>query len=389
MDVVIGAGPSSQRDTAEAERHLNAATNLLTGGEKIDAITELRAAVAADPYSTDAMFRLAYLLDLVGEEDEALSLYERVCDTSPAPINALINLAVLYEDRGDYVRAERSLRQVLETNPNHVRARLFMKDIQESRSMVIEEDSERDLIQKKALMDTPVTDFELSVRARTCLKKMNIRTLGDLLRITEAELMSYKNFGESSLEEIKKMLTARNLRLGQGLEDAHRAARRQIMERLKGTGKEGVFNKLVTDLQLSVRARKALQMLNIQTIGDLISHTEAELMGVKNFGATSLDEVKERLTDYGLSLRMLEEDEIGIMPSKFDTPPGTTEAFNAELAALSADAPYEAPSEFSASVDSESVTEAIDEPETLAAFETPESTEETVVEPAIDPEETP
>lgn len=389
MDVVIGAGPSSQRDTAEAERHLNAATNLLTGGEKIDAITELRAAVAADPYSTDAMFRLAYLLDLVGEEDEALSLYERVCDTSPAPINALINLAVLYEDRGDYVRAERSLRQVLETNPNHVRARLFMKDIQESRSMVIEEDSERDLIQKKALMDTPVTDFELSVRARTCLKKMNIRTLGDLLRITEAELMSYKNFGESSLEEIKKMLTARNLRLGQGLEDAHRAARRQIMERLKGTGKEGVFNKLVTDLQLSVRARKALQMLNIQTIGDLISHTEAELMGVKNFGATSLDEVKERLTDYGLSLRMLEEDEIGIMPSKFDTPPGTTEAFNAELAALSADAPYEAPSEFSASVDSESVTEAIDEPETLAALETPESTEETVVEPAIDPEETP
>jgi DNA-directed RNA polymerase subunit alpha len=215
-----------------------------------------------------------------------------------------------------------------------------MKDIQESRSMVIEEDSERDLIQKKALMDTPVTDFELSVRARTCLKKMNIRTLGDLLRITEAELMSYKNFGESSLEEIKKMLTARNMRLGQGLEDAHRAARRQIMERLKGTGKEGVFNKLVTDLQLSVRARKALQMLNIQTVGDLISHTEAELMGVKNFGATSLEEVKERLTDYGLSLRMLEEDEIGIMPSKFDTPPGTTEAFDAELAALSADMPF-------------------------------------------------
>lgn len=341
MDVVIGAGPSSRRDTAEAERHLNAATNLLTGGEKFDAITELRAAVSADPYCTDAMFRLAYLLDLVGEEDEALSLYEHVCDTSPAPINALINLAVLYEDRGDYVRAERSLRQVLETNPNHVRARLFMKDIQESRSMVIEEDSERDLIQKKALMDTPVTDFELSVRARTCLKKMNIRTLGDLLRITEAELMSYKNFGESSLEEIKKMLTARNLRLGQGLEDAHRAARRQIMERLKGTGKEGVFNKLVTDLQLSVRARKALQMLNIQTVGDLISHTEAELMGVKNFGATSLVEVKERLTEYGLSLRMLEEDEIGIMPSKFDTPPGTTEAFDAELAALSADMPYE------------------------------------------------
>ena len=57
---------------------------------------------------------------------------------------------------------------------------------------------------------------------------MNIRTLGDLLKITEAELMSYKNFGESSLLEIKKMLSQRNLRLGQGMEDAHRAARRQV-----------------------------------------------------------------------------------------------------------------------------------------------------------------
>lgn len=319
MDVVIGAGPASGRDTAEADRHLNAATNLITAGDKIGAIAELRAAVSSDPQSTGALFQLAYLLDLVGEEDQAVALYERVCETSPAPINGLINLSVLYEDRADYVRAERCLRQVLETNPNHVRARLFMKDIQESRSMVIEEDSERDLIQKKALMDTPVTDFELSVRARTCLKKMNIRTLGDLLRITEAELMSYKNFGESSLEEIKKMLNARNLRLGQGLEDAHRAARRQIMERLKGSGKEGVFNKLVSDLQLSVRARKALQMLNIQTIGDLISHTEAELMGVKNFGATSLTEVKERLTDYGLTLRILDEkDEIPLRVGSYD-----------------------------------------------------------------------
>jgi hypothetical protein len=88
------------------------------------------------------------------------------------------------------------------------------------------------------MLDTPVTDFELSVRARTCLKKMNIRTLGDLLRITEAELMSYKNFGETSLFEIKKMLSAKRPALGQGLEDAHRAARRALMEQYKGTGQE-------------------------------------------------------------------------------------------------------------------------------------------------------
>jgi hypothetical protein len=152
---------------------------------------------------------------------------------------------VLCEDRGDYVRAERCLRQVLDTNPNHERARLFMKDVMASKDMVVEEDHDRDILKRRALLDTPVTDFELSVRARTCLKKMNIRTLGDLLRITETELMSYKNFGESSLEEIKKMLAMKGLRLGQGLEDAHRSARRQIMERLKGSGKEALLNKPV------------------------------------------------------------------------------------------------------------------------------------------------
>ena len=59
-------------------------------------------------------------------------------------------------------------------------------------------------------------------------------------------------------------------------------------------------------LDLSVRARKALQFLGIQTIGDLATRTEAELMGVKNFGQTSLTEIDEKLINFGLGLRSLE-----------------------------------------------------------------------------------
>ena len=59
-------------------------------------------------------------------------------------------------------------------------------------------------------------------------------------------------------------------------------------------------------LDLSVRARKALQFLGIQSLGDLATRTEAELMGVKNFGATSLTEIREKLTEYSLGLRTLE-----------------------------------------------------------------------------------
>ncbi len=306
LDTVIGVSDTTKRDTAAAVKFVASAKAAEAAGDREKTIAELRKAVNADPENSDAVFRLAYHLDLVGEEEESIALYERCADQQPPTVNSLINLAVMYEDRCDYPGAERCLRQILDTHPNHPRAVLYMKDVMASREQVVVEEQDRDIFKRKALMDTPVTDFELSVRARTCLKKMNIRSLGDLLRITEAELMAYKNFGDSSLQEIRKMLNVKGLRLGQGLEDAHRQARRQLIDQYKGTGKETVLAKPVAELQLSVRARKALQMLTISSLGDLASHTEAELMGMKNFGATSLKEVKERLAEHGLSLRKLD-----------------------------------------------------------------------------------
>jgi len=306
MDMVIGAS-ETQRDAKAAGRHVESSRAADKAGDRELAIAELRRAAAADPQSGEVLFDLAFRLDLAGEEDEALSMYERSIERGPATMNTLVNLAVMYEDRGDYSRAERCLRQVLESQPNHPRARLYMKDVSASREMTVDDEQDRDYVKRKQLMDTPVTDFELTVRARTCLKKLNIRILSDLLRYSEAELLSYKNFGESSLTEIKTMLAAKGLRLGQGADDAYRQARRSITDQLKGSGREAVLMKPVGDLQLSVRARKALQLLSIQTMGDLASRTEAELMGVKNFGATSLQEVKERLGEAGLGLRTLDE----------------------------------------------------------------------------------
>ncbi len=305
LDMVIGAA-EVQRDAAAAARAVAEAEKAEAAGDRATAVVHMRRAAAADPTDPKIAFRLAFLLDLQGEEDEAIDFYEMAIERPPAPINALINLAVLYEDRGDWHRAERCLRQVLETDPNHPRARLYMQDVSASKTMVLEDDHERDRFKRNALLDTPVTDFELTVRSRTCLKKMNIRTLGDLIRTTEAELLSYKNFGDNSLVEIKAMLAAKGLRLGQGRDEAHRAARRNVLESLKGAGQEAILGKSVGDMNLSVRARKALQLLNIQSLGDLVTHTEAELLGVKNFGATSLTEVKAKLAEYGLGLRQIE-----------------------------------------------------------------------------------
>jgi len=131
------------RDTATANKYYDQGLKAEEAGDRLGAIEAYEAAYTADPDNPEVSFRLAYNLDLVGEEDEALHLYEQCVQAEHPPLNALMNLAVLYEDAGEYVRAEKCLRQVLDTNPNHVRARLFMKDVQASREMFVDEEQDR------------------------------------------------------------------------------------------------------------------------------------------------------------------------------------------------------------------------------------------------------
>ncbi len=299
------------KDTETSERYFKIGREAEDKGDRLAAIEAYEAAYAADPDNPDNCFRLAYNLDLAGEEDEAIHLYEQACQVTRPPLNALINLAVMYEDRGQYAQAERCVLQVLATNPTHERAQLFLKDIQASNDMEVNEDKDRHLEQQHAMLEMPVTDFDMSVRARNALRKMNIRTLGDLLQVTEAELRSYANFGEASLEEIKTMLAQRGLQLGQARQQQQQALKEQIYsEQQNGESSDAnsaLIQMPVGELNLSVRARKALSLLNINSIVDLITKTEAELMGVKNFGMTSLLEINEKLAERNLSLRQLDD----------------------------------------------------------------------------------
>lgn len=63
----------------------------------------------------------------------------------------------------------------------------------------------------------------------------------------------------------------------------------------------------IEELDLSVRPYNCLKRAGINTIGDLMQRTEDEIVSVKNFGRKSLDEVREKLTALGLSLRKREE----------------------------------------------------------------------------------
>ena len=82
--------------------------------------------------------------------------------------------------------------------------------------------------------------------------------------------------------------------------------RAEVYDDLREKASEEVLTQPITSLNFSVRSRKALQILGVQTVGDLATRTEAELMGINNFGSTSLDEVREKLEMVGLELRTID-----------------------------------------------------------------------------------
>lgn len=74
------------------------------------------------------------------------------------------------------------------------------------------------------VINRPLEDFDLSVRSRNTLEKGNIRTLGDLVRMTEEEMLRVENFGRKSLQEVGDLLKEHGLHFGmkfQEGEDGH------------------------------------------------------------------------------------------------------------------------------------------------------------------------
>ena len=286
-----------------AEFHFQMAGVSMAEGDKPKAIKSLERTAELDPGHTGALFQLGYFNDLAGNDEEAIGYYERCLKYPPVHKGVLNNLGVLYEDNEKFDRAAECYGKLLKADPSDDRARLFCKDAQASVSQEYDPEDEQLNNQFKQILEVPVTDFELSVRSRNCLKKMGIRTLGDLTRVTEASLLASKNFGETSLEEIKQIMTAKGLRIGQSLEQGAQYEMRYRPQTPMSPEEQAVLNKPVTDLNLSVRARKCMNRLNISTIGELVGRTADELLEAKNFGMTSLSEVREKLTQIGLKLR--------------------------------------------------------------------------------------
>ncbi len=300
LNAALAQAPASFIASAEGRYLAGRASELARNWS--DALDHYTAARAADPSHRSNLFRLAWLSERSGEDELALDCYETLARMLPIDRNVLINLGVLYEDLDRNEDAAACYDIAQRNDPADRRLRLFLEDARASMHMHYDEELERKEDRLNQILRIPITDFELSVRARNCLNKMNIMTLGDLVKQTEQELLSYKNFGETSLAEIKEILASKGLRLGMNREEAVQSI--EFARRRYPSGENAdVLNKPISELELSIRARRTVETMGCLTVGDIVQHTEEELLAMPNFGTTSLQELKTKLQAMNLKLK--------------------------------------------------------------------------------------
>lgn len=144
-----------------------------------------------------------------------------------------------------------------------------------------------------------VQQYDFSYRVQNCLKKSNIKTIGELQALSESELLSIPNLGKRSVVEIHEKL-------------------KKIInrpEKFKNT------NQYVRDLGFSNRVQNCLKKSNIKTINELLTLTEDDLLSIPNMGRSSVAEIKNKLLKIGVNLpfavkKPLETNEIDLSDDK-------------------------------------------------------------------------
>jgi DNA-directed RNA polymerase alpha subunit len=178
-------------------------------------------------------------------------------------------------------------------------------------------------------------ELELSVRTANAIGDLGATTVGELVRFTDEEMLETRCFGETTLKEVKEKLAQIGLWLGMKPDEMR--GRPGLHARLVTRGKSGATQPIseaehegaccghcedasrkareriewerklqlsIAELELSVRATNSLESEGITTVKDLVIRSDEELLEVRNFGETTLKEVKARLADLGLRLGM-------------------------------------------------------------------------------------
>jgi DNA-directed RNA polymerase subunit alpha len=109
----------------------------------------------------------------------------------------------------------------------------------------VEEEIDEEQMRLMELLDHSVEELELSVRSSNCLRDAGIRTLGDLVQKTEAEMLKYRNFGRKSLQELVDILSDLGLYFGMDVDGIMAPRRRIEQEDAEGALPEDMDGEIV------------------------------------------------------------------------------------------------------------------------------------------------
>ncbi|MEC9381920.1 MAG: DNA-directed RNA polymerase subunit alpha [Thermodesulfobacteriota bacterium] len=90
-------------------------------------------------------------------------------------------------------------------------------DEEEIDAIPIVDEEQEEITGAEDKLFTKVEDLEFSARSLNCLAKANIKYLGDLIQLTEEDLLNLENFGKRSLFEVRDVVAQFNLKLGEGI----------------------------------------------------------------------------------------------------------------------------------------------------------------------------
>ena len=119
---------------------------------------------------------------------------------------------VLEVETDGSITPDDALVQAAKILSEHVHMFIRFSSSSEATEEVMETDSEHSRIRK--ILQMNIDDLELSVRSHNCLRAANIKTLGDLVRKEELELLKFRNFGRKSLSELSEIIEGFGLSFG-------------------------------------------------------------------------------------------------------------------------------------------------------------------------------
>lgn len=278
---VEAAIPILEASRSTKERNFVLGLCYLDTGRSTSARAELKEALAADSSSLPTQVAYGEALLKCEEWDAAESLLEKLKKKNGDLAEVQHLLGLWSEAHGDREAAIAAYDQALVCEPGHPRS-LFR--------LAYLHDLNGD--------DATAMDYYQQLRK---LRPIHVNTMMNLGVIHEdrgefeAAAECYRSVLDYFPTHSRARLYLKDAEAAMNMYYDEDAVRREVKM-------NALLSQPITDITFSPRARKALEKLNIQTLGDLCSKTEEDMLTIPNFGKTSLREIKEFLASKSLNL---------------------------------------------------------------------------------------